>query len=144
MRWRVLLVLWVLIGLPVLWLAVEADRFGTAAIAEPVLIAMAVGLLLLAISRTSRWAMAGSVVALVTWLPIAALGFVLVDGPYITFEQAALRCSHQPVIAERVITEYNYYLPGSSRYHVPVGLTGPITYYCTAEEAKAAGYSRFP
>jgi hypothetical protein len=132
------------IGLPVLWLAVEADRAGAAAIAEPVLIVMVLGLLLLAISRTSRWAMTGSVVALVTWLPIAALGFVLADGPYVTFEQAALRCSHQPVIAERVITEYNYYLPGSSRYHVPVGLTGPITYYCTAEEAEAAGYSRFP
>jgi hypothetical protein len=125
-------------------LAVEADRFGTAAIAEPVLIAMVVGLLLLAISRTSRWALAGSVVALVAWLPIAALGFGVADGPYITFEQAALRCGHQPVIAERVITEHDYYLPGSSRYHVPVGLTGPITYYCTAEEAEAAGYSRFP
>ncbi len=63
------------IGLPVLWLAAEADRAGTAAIAEPVLIVLVAGLLILVITRTVAGRHPGD--AFLIYIGVALLGTTL-------------------------------------------------------------------
>jgi hypothetical protein len=80
------------------------------------------------------------VAALAAWVVLVCLPiFGLLDGPFIAFEVATIRCGHQPAIATKFAAGYTYDLPGDAGY-------GPSlfadTFYCSAGEAEAAGYRR--
>lgn len=80
------------------------------------------------------------ITALIGWLVLVCLPVVaLLDGPYIAFEVATIRCGHEPAIATEFAAGYTYDLPGDPGY-------GPslfsATFFCSAGEAEAAGYHR--
>jgi hypothetical protein len=80
------------------------------------------------------------IAALAAWVVLVCLPVIgFLDGAYIAFEVATIRCGHQPAIATEFAAGYTYELPGDPGY-------GPslfkATFYCTAGEAEAAGYHR--
>ena len=82
------------------------------------------------------------ITALIGWLVLVCLPAVaLLDGAYIAFEVATIRCGHEPAIATEFAAGYTYELPGDFDY-------GPSlfqsTFFCSAAEAEAAGYRRGP
>ncbi len=76
-----------------------------------------------------------------SWLVLSYVGISILDGPFIGFELAAIRCGHEPVIASEFAASYSYQLPGDPDYKPAIFAD---TFFCSAAEAQAGGYNHLP
>ncbi|MEU4426517.1 hypothetical protein AB0F81_38335 [Actinoplanes sp. NPDC024001] len=74
----------------------------------------------------------------VTWVVAA---FVPLVSPYARYPAWVVRCGGMPVAGTTFAAAYSYQLPTDERYAV-----SPFTnhFFCTAQEAEAAGFSHHP